>query len=326
LTGLCELFTKRFGIKKLIFDTPSEVVGTRLCWHEWLNLADYADDNLPAEFLPRTRDYVRKLALQERKVVRDLAGCRDCKQAAARLVNNPFTCRLCPEIPAKNVIRQIPVMRTKKDMRLLNKNKIFRRWLTHCRISLLMDILALADIEFCKNHILPESATVQRLRSASMVAPILPSIRYNKSELPLPLLFERFRQGKQISWRKLARYIGGRTALQEKWRMLKRWRSGKRRTSDYSIQRFLSNLLQHESEEFRAVALLRYRIALLLTNLHARVKKLRTVTRAQRLQMFHTFHKHRERHFRMLRRIPLREGQTSPRAGRSVINWNETKI
>ena len=303
LADLNEQIAKGLGMKSLIADVPSEVVGTRLCWHEWLHLANCNADNLPADFLPHTRDYIRKLALYERQIVQALAGCGpDCERAVVRLINNRLTRKLCTEIPAKTVIRQIRDMRTKEDyLRFLPKHSLFLRWLTHCRISLLMDILALADIEYYKTYLLPENATAQKLHSVSMVAPILPGMRDGKLALPIPLLFERFKNGKRIpSWILLARYIGGCTSLRAKYEMLKRWRRGKPIPSVDTIKCFLDNLIQHE--RLRADALRRYRVALLLTNLHAGVKRtLPEVYDDQRLQMFHTFHGHRRRHLRILR-------------------------
>src|SRR5207249_11076444 len=117
----------------------------------------------------------------------------------------------------------------------LNHNTTFLRWLTHCRVSLLMDILALADIEYSQNHILSESATAQKLRSVSMVAPILPRFRDKKLMLPIPLLLERLKEGKRIRlWKQLAVYIHGVDKPEEKCRVLRRWRSGKRVPTDYS--------------------------------------------------------------------------------------------
>jgi hypothetical protein len=289
-----------FGIKIFDITVPDEVLRTGLCWWEWRELADLIDNGRAADFLPRTTHYFRKLALWEKKTAEEIESCKpDYEQGLVRLIDNQFVKMLCPEISPKTILRDVPPLRTLEDVVCFrDRSRLFKEWLIHCRVSLLMDLLAHADIEYCKMHILPKGSTTQELRSTSPVVGILPTTRGNKLVLPISLLFERwFELSKLPSWRQFAKNIPGNTELNEKSKILRRWRNGSHIPSEYSIQGFLANWLKREDE--RDLGLLRFRIARFLTKLYQSLQKaLPDTDDEQRVQMFWSFHRHRKRHLR----------------------------
>jgi len=273
---------------------PDEVLGITLRWHEWDGFARYEDANLPGCFLPATRNFIRCRAMAEREVAVSIAAAPDVRSAVVALVDNPLARVLCPEIGPTRLLHDLEQPTNQGDLeRFGAANPLLKRWRVHCMVSLLMEILAHADIEFCREHLLPENACTEELVRNSMILRILPTIANGTLIRPIPALLECWSES-ATSYRKLALMIPG-ASKKEKANMFKRWRKGKHIPIGHSIEGFLHNLIPNEHG--CQIALLRYRIALLLHGLYIAVENALPGTSDQdRVRMFQTFVQHRLKH------------------------------
>ena len=90
--------------------------------------------------------------------------------------------------------------------------------------------------------------------------------------------------------------IPGPTKLNEKAKMLRRWRHGKHLPDERSIRQILNGLIP-KHEDHRHVGFLRYRIALLLQRFYKAIEKAwPESSEDERVTLFRTFNEHRANH------------------------------
>jgi hypothetical protein len=210
------------------------------------------------------------------------------------MVDNELAHRLCPHIPPCEILNALPKMKSRSDLeRFRVSNPHFKEWYMHCVISLLMNILASADLEFMQNHVLEEGAPRWELEQRSVVLRILPQVVDGKLELPIPTLLKLWQEVfKFPSVRQIAANIPKVKDLNEKARMWRRWLRGKHLPSAKKVQGILENLVKHEG--VRELAFRRYQIALLLTQLYRSLKKAWPESTVEdRVRLFQTFSEHR---------------------------------
>ncbi|HEY5909212.1 MAG TPA: hypothetical protein VJA21_01265 [Verrucomicrobiae bacterium] len=255
-------------------------------WEIWRGLGDYQDNNFPATCLPRTRQLLKDLAAQEGVVVDGFfARLPHISAATCYLLTSPLAVLLAApcEVRIGPLLKSAKKLRTPQDfLAFRTQDERFRYWQAHCVVSLIMRILAQADVEISRE-----------LKSGrSIVAPILPAIRNGKLHLPIRLLLERWANLLNVSYKKMSAQGKGRLDEEDSRRKLESWLNNEHTPSIESIRILLEGIVPNQQE--REWAVKRYRIALLLTHLFEVLQlALPHVGVAERISLFVTFHRHR---------------------------------
>ena len=297
LASLDNAITSKLGIAWPPTVVPEEAVGTTLRWPEWEAFTGRGDGNPAINVLPETRKTIQRLAIAERDVARCIAAAPDLQSAVVSLVDNPLARLLCSDNTAATILQHLPKLKSVSDLKEFASDPVFKRWQVHCVVSLLMNILAKADLEYCKDYIPLKGASSEPLER-SMVLRILPRVSAETAILPLPALLQCWYEsgkskGKGFSYRQMAKMIPGPTNTENKAKMLRLWRQGKHIPDKHGIEGIIKGLIpEHESD--RQVARVRYHIAQLLHRLYRSVEQAWPgSTVRERVRLFQTFVQHR---------------------------------
>ena len=258
-------------------------------WSQWFDFALRGDNIIPIIELPFTRRYLAKVALEERDLMKSMLEQSPGGRVQV-LLNHSFVRRLCT---SEELVVEPLKQAVCKSPKLLQKNHLFRRWKAHCRVSVLMDILAAADLEFCdgfKDH------SAFSGRDISFFAPILPT--GNRYTSPVWRLLKRWRDFvSDKSWGQFAERLAGYADPENTRTSISRWKKGTVIPNVDTFQAFLRDHIPHA--DVRRTARIRMHMAVLMANLYKDVLKIAPkTTHSERLLMFATFKRHRARHQR----------------------------
>ena len=285
LAALERKVVETFGAKSSI-PLTGDAIRNLSNWEEWFRFADYSDVNLPKDFLPKTRRHIRLLARKEENMVQGfLRAGPDLVASTVYLLQNPFARMLCAEgeLPTGGIIRAAKELKGTRDFgRFYAENPDLRHWHGHCVVSLLMSILAAANLEASHAH----------KTTRSVIEPMLPIAEKGKVVRPVVRLLKRWRSIKGKSVKAMSALCKGDEDEEDARRKWESWETEECCPLIGSIQTVLSKIAPNQRE--RALGEVRFQTALLLDGLYRLTEaKLPQIGMEERLRMFQTFGRHR---------------------------------
>lgn len=181
---------------------------------EWYMFARMSENTDASHELLQTRERIQKLAIIERDLLRREPEAFDPQKPWPEHFLLSTLARIPGEDPQPPAPEEIP------------------SWLLRRRFSLLMDILAILDVEYCAQYLLPEEATMCRRRESSILEPILPVVEQGRLVNPLARLFCLWCKRFALDTPTLAAvFFGSDTASNDpdRLRQVRAWRSGDKR-------------------------------------------------------------------------------------------------